>query len=77
MDQQEIQEINDAEWNDPTNWRWGVYNSPRDARVWVSKPIPWMGWTLNFAHRAAWVWLFALIAPAIVVAIVGVVVAAG
>lgn len=61
-------EINETEWRSPSNWRWGIYNSPRDTRVWVSKPIPWMGWTLNFAHGAAWWWMAALLAPGFAVA---------
>lgn len=62
-------EINQAEWANQANWHWGVYNSPRDTRVWVSKPIPWTGWTLNFAHRMAWVWLLAILLPGILVVI--------
>lgn len=60
-------EINEAEWRDRSNWRWGAYYSPRDTRVWVSKPIRWTGWTLNFAHRAAWLWLAALLTPGLAV----------
>jgi uncharacterized membrane protein len=73
MNQLEIntqREINQAEWRDRDNWHWGIYNSPRDTRVWVSKSIPWTGWTLNFAHRAAWIWSFAIVMPAILVAFV-------
>lgn len=50
-------------WRDPTSWAWGViYNCPEDSRVWVPKRIRWTGWTLNFAHRSAYAWLFALLA---------------
>jgi uncharacterized membrane protein len=52
------------EWGQSENWHggWmGVYVAPRDSRVWVPKRVPWMGWTLNFAHRRSWVWLVALI----------------
>ncbi len=62
-------EINEAEWQNPANWHWGIYNSPRDTRVWVSKPIKWTGWTLNFAHAAAYAWLLALIVPPLLVAV--------
>ena len=51
---------NDAEWNDKKNWRggWiGIYSSVRDSRIWVPKKIPWMGWTLNVAHRKSWYWI--------------------
>ena len=71
MDQQEI---NQGEWSNPTNWRWGVYNSPRDSRVWVAKQIPWTGWTLNFAHSAAWWWMAALLAPAAVGVVIAIIV---
>jgi uncharacterized membrane protein len=44
-------EINEREWNDPGNWGriLGFYHSKADSRVWVSKPKPWMGWSLNMA----------------------------
>jgi uncharacterized membrane protein len=48
-------EINEAEWRDPKNWHggWlGLYKSERDTRVWVPKPNPRMGMTVNFAHRS-------------------------
>jgi len=51
------------EWGKPENWSggWlGIYSDPRDPRVWVPKRNPMMGWTLNFAHRRAWVWLVAI-----------------
>ena len=60
-------EINESEWRDAANWHFGVYNSPRDTRVWVPKPVRWTGWTLNFAHSAAVWWLIALLAPAFAV----------
>ena len=66
MDQREI---NEEEWRDPANWRWGIYHGPRDTRVWVSKRIRWTGWTLNFAHTAAWVWLAAILTPGIAILI--------
>ncbi|MEQ8849491.1 DUF5808 domain-containing protein [Botrimarina sp.] len=57
--------VNRSEWANPANWRWGIYRSPRDSRVWVPKKPKWAGWTLNFAHRASYWWLAALLAPAI------------
>lgn len=74
MDQDEI---NQAEWADSANWTWGVYNSPRDTRVWVPKQLKWTGWTVNFAHTAAYVWLFVLILPAIVIAVASIWLTAG
>lgn len=47
-------EINESEWQNPANWHWGIYNSPRDTRVIVPKPLKWTGWTFNFAHTAAY-----------------------
>lgn len=66
MDQDQI---NEAQWNDPANWSWGVYRSERDTRVWVPKPVRWTGWTLNFAHAAAVWWLIAFLAPGWMIAI--------
>jgi uncharacterized membrane protein len=55
MDAQEA--INQQEWERPDNWsgRLGRYRRERDTRLWVPKPNPRMGWTLNFAHPQAWV----------------------
>lgn len=62
-------EINEREWADRANWTFGVYNAPRDTRVWVPKPVRWTGWTVNFAHRMAYVWIAVLVGiPAVVVA---------
>lgn len=54
MDNQEP--MNEQEWKRPENWTgWlGTYRSARDTRLWVPKRNPARGWTLNFAHRAAW-----------------------
>ncbi|WP_425399847.1 DUF5808 domain-containing protein [Aeoliella sp.] len=64
MDQHQI---NEREWGDAANWRFGVYRAPLDSRVWVPKPRKWMGWTLNFAHLAAYLWLGLLLLPALLV----------
>ena len=34
---------------------WLFYVNPDDARILVPKRHEWMGWTLNFAHREAYV----------------------
>ena len=45
--------IDDAEWQDPTNWRWGAfYFSRRDSRAFVPKRHPQLGVTINFARPA-------------------------
>ena len=36
------------------------YRNPADERVWVPK-LSGLGSTLNFAHRAAWVWMVVLV----------------
>ena len=61
MDEQDV--INQQEWESPENWTgwFGTYRSARDARLWVPKKNPRLGWTLNFAHRGAW---WACLAPA-------------
>lgn len=48
--------LEDREWRNPANWHggWlGIYSAPLDPRIWVPKRRPWMGTTLNFAHRGA------------------------
>ncbi|MEM8864127.1 MAG: DUF5808 domain-containing protein [Planctomycetota bacterium] len=65
--------VNEREWNADENWRWGVYYAPRDRRVWVPKRSKWMGITLNFAHRSAYLWLAMLLSPAL--AVIGAIVA--
>ncbi len=43
-------------WADPINWRAHfIYVCKTDPRVVVPKRNKWDGWTLNFAHRAAWI----------------------
>jgi hypothetical protein len=45
-------------WSDPANWRGlGIYSCKEDPRILVPKRRKWAGWTLNFAHRRAWVHL--------------------
>lgn len=39
-----------------------IYHNPNDASVWVSR-ISGLGWTLNFAHKKAYVWLIVLLLP--------------
>ena len=53
--------INQHEWDDAANWRWSViYRSERDTRTLVPRPDLGPGWTLNFAHRTAWLYLLGL-----------------
>jgi uncharacterized membrane protein len=67
------QEVNEREWSTTKNWRFGIYYAPLDSRIWVPKPRRWMGWTLNFAHRVAYLFLAALLLPAIFVLVICVV----
>ncbi len=75
VDQDDVDqdEVSQREWSHADNWRFGVYNAPLDSRVWVPKQPAWMGWTLNFAHRAAYVWLAVLLLPAVIVMAVSIV----
>jgi hypothetical protein len=53
-------------WQDPRHWTAGIiYNCAADPRVIVSKPSRWGGWTLNFAHRSAWLVLLGAMAIAV------------
>ncbi len=46
---------------------WGLfYVNPRDARIWVPKPIG-LGWTLNFGRPAGWFMLALLLAPLLLI----------
>jgi hypothetical protein len=45
----------DRLWADARNWRAGlIYSCKEDPRIVVPKRQRWRGWTLNFAHSAAW-----------------------
>jgi uncharacterized membrane protein len=51
----------------PEGWDGLVYRNAGDERLWVPK-LTGLGWTLNFAHRAAWPVLLALVgAPILIV----------
>jgi hypothetical protein len=63
-------------WQDRRHWTPpGIYRCAADPRVIVPKPWRWMGWTLNFAHRSAWVVLLSAIAvaaaPVLIIAATG------
>jgi uncharacterized membrane protein len=59
------------EWQNPLNWSGGplpLYFCRADPRLWVSKPRPGLGWTLNLGHKyAGLVLLLMLIAPLLIV----------
>jgi len=45
-------------WNDPANWHAHyIYYCKADPRYVVPKRNRWAGWTMNFAHGAAWIYL--------------------
>jgi uncharacterized membrane protein len=53
-------------WQDPRHWKpAGIYRCAADPRLIVPKRRRWAGWTLNFAHRAAWLVLFGSIVVAV------------
>jgi uncharacterized membrane protein len=45
-------QINQAEWSNPDNWKTLTYSSARDSRVFVPKRIG-VGVTMNFGHKGA------------------------
>ena len=67
-------EINERERNNPDNWgkRLGFYHSSTDSRLWVRKPQPWMGWSLNMSSpiSRALVLLFTLVLCALAALVV-------
>jgi uncharacterized membrane protein len=42
-------------------WNGIIYRNPQDPRLWVPK-MTGSGYTLNFAHRGAWLWMLAILA---------------
>ncbi len=52
--------------DNPENYKWGIfYFNRNDRRFIVPKRIRWLGWTLNFAYRSAWLWLISMVSIAI------------
>ncbi|MCZ4243946.1 DUF5808 domain-containing protein [Pedobacter punctiformis] len=52
----------DFEHDHPGNWKWGIfYFNKKDSRLIVSKQIPMLGWTFNFAHPISFVVLALMI----------------
>lgn len=48
---------------DPNNWKLGVfYFNKEDSRISISKPIEYMGVTLNFANPKSYIAIFVMIA---------------
>jgi len=48
--------------DDPSNWKWGLfYFNKEDHRIFVDKPIKWMGITFNFANPKSYLVLAACI----------------
>jgi hypothetical protein len=53
-------------WEDPQYWKPpGIYRCAADPRLVVPKRRRWAGWTLNFAHRTAWLLLLGSIVIAV------------
>lgn len=52
-------QINQAEWNNPENWKTLIYRSARDTRLLVPKRFG-IGLTMNFGHKGA-KWLIVVI----------------
>jgi uncharacterized membrane protein len=65
-------ERDDEEWNDPANWHGGIlgiYYSKRDSRSFVPKRNPLMGVTINFARPGGIVFLFLILAFAVIMVV--------
>ena len=63
-------------WQDPRHWTADIiYRCAADPRVIVPRRWRWGGWTLNFAHRSAWLVLLGAmviaVAPALIVVAAG------
>lgn len=47
--------------NDSKYWKWGmIYINADDPAIWLPK-LTGLGWTLNFAHKMAFVYLVLLL----------------
>ncbi|MEO8001326.1 MAG: DUF5808 domain-containing protein [Arenimonas sp.] len=71
----DLKVFNKNQWNNPDNWSrmgmFGVYFSKADHRLFVPKATPAFGWTLNFGHRHAVLWLAVLVTlPVLLVSII-------
>ena len=44
----------DVLWRDPKSWRGVMYYCPNDPRLIVPMRVRWTGYSINFAHGAAW-----------------------
>ncbi len=66
--------IEQQEWNNPDNWSrkaWlGLYFSKRDPRLFVRKPVPALGWTLNFARPGAAVLFLGIVMVALLATVI-------
>lgn len=58
-----------AEWRDPGNWHFGFYYAPHDPHVCVRKQRVEFGWTLNMARRASGIWIVAILATPLWIAV--------
>lgn len=48
--------------NDPKNWKWHLfYYNKEDSRLFVDKPNPNLGSTINFAHPKAYLFLVGML----------------
>ena len=50
-----------ALWENDAHWSGGIYFCKKDPRFFVPKRHRWMGWTINFGHRAGSIALLILI----------------
>jgi uncharacterized membrane protein len=72
MSEQHDQErINETEWENPANWRYGLfYRSERDSRIWVPKRSMFgrrrYGGTPNFAKKSARQYMMLVVGLALV-----------
>ena len=53
-------------WKNPSHWKWHlVYRCRQDPRLVVPERHKWMGYTLNFAHRSAFLLAFCILLVAV------------
>ncbi|WP_374951271.1 DUF5808 domain-containing protein [Mucilaginibacter sp.] len=59
--------MNELNNDDNSHWKWGlVYYNPLNPKLIINKRYG-LGWTFNFAHKATWLFLLAVVVITIVV----------
>jgi uncharacterized membrane protein len=68
MNEKPTQEEIDAWYDDPKNWKLGIfYYNPSDKRIFPPKRMKYFGWTVNFANPLSYLTLLGMILVFVIV----------